>query len=465
MPHSKSRIAILVRDPVLRGELLTALGGSQGAYDVSHADDAQRGVQLLETARPDLILADTAILADASANLVRRARETGREVMVLAVVPAEARASGRDAVRRGAFDFVAAPFDVESTRFVVERALATRGERLEMETVRQRLRERDAEGLDGLIGASPAMQKVFRAVRQVAPSRSVVLLVGESGTGKCALARTIHRMSDRAKGPFVTLHTHVGDGDLVRERLFGTPPSGPSRTSEHPGAYARATGGTLFVEEVAELPLDVQARLVALLEPPSTSSGRPDDALAGVDVRLVAGTTLDLAAEVKAGRFRDDLHQRLSVVPVEVPPLRLRGNDVLLLAGHFLRRIARDSHRRIDAFSEKARGKILAHRWPGNVRALEVAVERAVALAEGTIIDEQHLPMDDSSAVVTSIRIPGSNMAEIERYAIVKTLESVGGSTTRAAELLEISVRTIQYRLHEYGMSKNPKSSPPSEGA
>jgi two-component system, NtrC family, response regulator HydG len=173
-----------------------------------------------------------------------------------------------------------------------------------------------------------------------------------------------------------------------------------------------------------------------------------------VDVRVIAATNRDLVSDVQQGRFREDLFYRLNVVHIDMPPLRVRGGDTLALAQHFLRKFALENHRRIEGFTEKARAKLIAHRWPGNVRALENAIERAVVLSSETVIDEADLPFEATPDSLGALRIPGSTMAEIERYAITKTLESTDGSTARAAELLDISVRTIQYRLHEYGNTK-----------
>jgi len=194
-----------------------------------------------------------------------------------------------------------------------------------------------------------------------------------------------------------------------------------------------------------------------------------------VDVRLVAATNRDLAADVREGRFREDLFYRLNVVHVEMPPLRLRATDVVLLAEHFLRKFARENHKRVDGFTDAARAKIVAHTWPGNVRELENSVERGVVLCEGTSIDADDLPFDAVAPGRGSLQVPGATMAQIERHAILSTLEAANGSTTRAAEILDISVRTIQYRLHEYGlapvrarrpaangMSERPPSMPPS---
>jgi two-component system response regulator HydG len=184
-----------------------------------------------------------------------------------------------------------------------------------------------------------------------------------------------------------------------------------------------------------------------------------------VDVRIVAATHRDLAADVAAGRFREDLYYRLNVVGIEMPPLRLRGGDILVLADHFLRKFALENHKPIEGFTDRAKTKIRNHRWAGNVRELENAIERAVVLCEGSAIDEAHLPYGTGGgAGLEGLQIPGATMAELERFAITKTLDAVDGSTARAAEILDVSIRTIQYRLHEYGVAKErPRSPKPDE--
>jgi len=301
------------------------------------------------------------------------------------------------------------------------------------------------------------MQKVYRVARQVAPSRATVLITGESGTGKGELARAIHALSPRADKPFVALHCAALAESLLESELFGHEKgafTGAER--RRAGRFEQANGGTLFLDEIGEISLQTQVKLLRVLQERTFERVGGNEQVT-VDVRLVAATNRDLTAAVRDGKFREDLFYRLNVVHVEMPPLRLRGGDVLVLADHFLRKYALENHRRIDGLSEGAREKLLQSRWPGNVRALENAIERAVVLAAGPIIEADDLPIESTLDGLGPLRIPGSTMAEIERYAIVKTLEAAGGSTSKAAELLDISVRTIQYRLHEYGLTK-PKA-------
>jgi two-component system response regulator HydG len=231
------------------------------------------------------------------------------------------------------------------------------------------------------------------------------------------------------------------------------------------GRFEQAHEGTLFLDEVGEIPPSIQVKLLTVLQERRFERVGGNESIK-VDVRIIAATNRDLGQEVAAGKFREDLYYRLNVVRAEMPPLRLRGGDIMALAEHFLRRFALEDHKSIEGFTDRARMKLRGYRWPGNVRELENAIERAVVLCDGDQIDEDHLPHGTSSAgALDGIAVPGATMAELERYAILKTLEAVEGSTVRAAELLDISVRTIQYRLHEYGLSKDRVAGPSPKAA
>jgi two-component system response regulator HydG len=389
--------------------------------------------------------------------LLTAIREQYRHLPVVMATSSEELGTAITAMRAGAEDYLTKPVDLDALEVAVERALERREVRVEAENLRRQIRERDSEGLRGLIGTSPAMQKVYRVARQVAPSRATVLITGESGTGKGELARAIHALSPRAEKPFVALHCAALAESLLESELFGHEKgafTGAER--RRAGRFEQANGGTLFLDEIGEISLQTQVKLLRVLQERTFERVGGNEQVT-VDVRLVAATNRDLTAAVRDGKFREDLFYRLNVVHVEMPPLRLRGGDVLVLADHFLRKYALENHRRIDGLSEGAREKLLQSRWPGNVRALENAIERAVVLAAGPVIEADDLPIESTLDGLGPLRIPGSTMAEIERYAIVKTLEAAGGSTSKAAELLDISVRTIQYRLHEYGLTK-PKA-------
>jgi two-component system response regulator HydG len=285
-----------------------------------------------------------------------------------------------------------------------------------------------------------------------------VLLTGETGTGKEVFARFIHDESARAGKALVPVNCGAIPEALLESELFGHVRGAfTGAVAARRGRVAAAHGGTLFLDEIGELPLSLQVKLLRVLqertyEPVGSTEPVP------ADFRLVAATNRDLAADVAAGRFREDLYYRLNVVHVEMPPLRARGGDVMALAEHFLARFAAENHKAIGGFSDRARTRLRAYRWPGNVRELENAIERAVVMCEAERIDDTHLPQGAAPpAGLDGIEVPGATLAELERYAILKTLDAVDGSTQRAAGLLDVSVRTIQYRLHEYGVGKDKK--------
>jgi two-component system response regulator HydG len=348
--------------------------------------------------------------------------------------------------------------DIDALEVAIDRALERRNLRVEAENLRRQLREQTGEGLDGLIGASDAMQKIYRMAHQVAPSKATVLITGESGTGKGELAKAIHKLSPRAKRPFVSLQCASLAESLLESELFGHEKgSFTGAERKRIGRFEQAHGGTLFLDEIGEIPLATQVKLLRVLQDRSFERVGGNESIA-VDVRLVAATNRDLAADVRAGRFREDLYYRLNVVHIEMPPLRVRAGDVLVLANYFLRRFADENQKPVERFSDAARAKILAHPWRGNVRELENAIERAVVLCDGAVIEENDLPVDGAALSGASLPIPGATMAEIEKQAILATLAAVNGSTAKAAQMLGISIRTIQYRLNEYRLAGSLKS-------
>jgi len=431
----------------------------QEGYTVDAAADGPSALEIAADRPPDLVVTDLKMPGMDGVELLQKLRVQDPDLPVLVVTAFGDVGSAVNAMRAGAEDYLTKPVDFDALVLSIERALERAALRVEADNLRRQLREREGEGLEGLIGASPAMQKVYRVARQVAGARATVLITGESGTGKGELARAIHEKGPRAKAPFVTLHCAALADTLLESELFGHEKGAFTGAERRRiGRFEQAHGGTLFLDEVGEISPATQVKLLRVLQERTFERVGGNDPVQ-VDVRLVAATNRDLAADVQEGRFREDLYYRLNVVHIDMPPLRVRDTDVLLLANHFLRKFAAENKRKIDGLSDRARAKIMAHRWPGNVRELENAIERAVVLCDATQIEEEHLPIDVAPAAKGAIRIPGSTLAEVERYAILATLEATNGSTTRAAEMLDISIRTIQYRLHEYGLAAKSRRS------
>ncbi|MCC6524495.1 MAG: sigma-54-dependent Fis family transcriptional regulator [Polyangiaceae bacterium] len=451
-PEGQPRARVLVVDdePAARTGLSKLL--AHEGYAVDLASNGAEALQLAEQVPPDVVVTDLKMPTMTGIELLKRLRVQDPKLPVIVVTAFGDVGSAVAAMREGAEDYLTKPINFDELELAIERAIERRDLRTEAENLRRQMRDKDGSGLEGLIGTSPAMQKVYRTARQVAAARATVLITGESGTGKGELARAIHHLGPRATKPFVTLHCASLPESLLESELFGHERgSFTGAEKRRIGRFELSSGGTLFLDEVGEIPPQTQVKLLRVLQERTFERVGGSEAIR-VDVRLMAATNRDLGGEVQNGRFREDLFYRLNVVHLDMPPLRVRDGDVLLLATYFLRRFSADNGKRVSGFDDRARAKLLAHRWPGNVRELENAIERAVVMSQGDVVTEDDLPVDIAPIARGAVRVPGSTMAEIERHAILATLEAVGGSTSRAAEMLGISVRTIQYRLHDYGL-------------
>jgi DNA-binding NtrC family response regulator len=290
----------------------------------------------------------------------------------------------------------------------------------------------------------------------VAPSRSSVLIQGDSGTGKELIAAALHRHSPRASMPFVRLHCAALAEGLLESELFGHERGAfTGAIGRREGRFKQADGGTLFLDEVSEIPLATQVKLLRFLQEREFERVGGNETLK-VDVRVIAATNVDLRDRVKKGQFREDLYYRLNVITLRIPSLVERRSDIPLLAHFFLKRYAHENGKTVRGFTDEALERLMAYPWPGNVRELEHAIERAVVLTRGELVEAEQLPVAVGGARHGAeggmrLPIPGSTIAELERVAILETLKAVGGSTSKAAKILGISPRKIQYKLHEYG--------------
>jgi len=446
-----NRARILVVDDELSARSGLSKLLSQEGYTVDCAADGLAALEMATETPPALIITDLKMPNLDGMGLLAKLREQNLDIPAIVTTAFGEVSVAVQAMRAGAEDYLTKPIDFDALLLAVERTLQRREVASEAENLRRQLRTRDQVGLEGLLGTSPVMQRVYSMTKQVAPSRATVLITGESGTGKGELARAIHALSPRAKAPFVTLHCAALAESLLESELFGHEKGAfTGADKRRVGRFEQADGGTLFLDEIGEIPAATQVKLLRVLQEKTLERVGGNESIK-VDVRVVAATNKDLVAEVRERRFREDLYYRLNVVHIDMPALRLRGSDVIALADHFLRKFALENHRQIAGLSATARAKLIAHRWPGNVRELENAMERAVVFTEGETVEPDALPFEATPETTDGVRIPGASMAEIEKYAILSTLEATQGSTTRAAEILDISVRTIQYRLHEYG--------------
>jgi two-component system response regulator HydG len=446
---------LVVDDEVGVRTVLRDLLKSQ-SYEVDLAADGVAALERLAELPPDIVVTDLDMPRMGGMQLLKELRDRDRDLPVIVATSAAEVRSAVEAMRAGANDYLTKPVDFDELVLAITRALEHRDVRIENENLRRQMREKYGDGIQGLLGTSRVMQQVYRVAKQVAPARATVLITGESGTGKGELARAIHALSPRAAKPFVAVHCAALAETLLESELFGHEKgSFTGADRKRLGKFEQANEGTIFLDEIGEIPMATQIKLLTVLQDRKFERVGGNESVS-VDVRIIAATNRDLEADVTAGRFREDLFYRLNVVGVEMPPLRQRGADVLALAEHFLQRFALENHKQITGFADRAKTKIRSYRWPGNVRELENAIERAVVMCETDEIDEEHLPYGAVTLQsLEGIAVPGATMAELERFAILKTLDAVDGSTVRAAEILDMGVRTIQYRLHEYGVVKD----------
>lgn len=438
---SKARILIVAAEADPRAALAEQL--RQQGHSVDTAAGGAKALARSGEIQPDLVLLDL----ESAGALLGRLVEQDADVAVIAMVAFGDAPSGIAALEAGASHYLAKPINGTELSLVVARELARRRLRAEATQLRARLSERYR--VENIVGSSAPMQAVFRTLAQAAAGRSSVLLTGEPGTGKALIAAALHEKSPRARAPFVRL-TCRGHGEPVLDaELFGREHGAP-QASDDVGRLEQAQGGTLFLEEVDALPVALQVKLRRFLEGGRFERAGGDQPIVA-DVRVIASSGRDLAQLVADGQLREDLFRRLDAVHIEMPALRDRLSDVPLLAVHFLQVFATAHGKAVSGFDEEALERLSGYAWPGNVRELEDTVERAVNGCRGARITSGDLPPSLRAGTASaSVPIPGSTLDAIERYAILRTLEATGGSTGRAAEILGISIRKVQYKLQEY---------------
>ena len=447
---------VVIDDEVNAAQALEALLTEDG-YQVSSANDARAGLLLLEKDDPDVVLTDLRMPGMDGIDLLTKVKQMRPETMVVLMTAFGTVKTAVKAMKLGAEDYLSKPIDVEELEVVLQKTVEKKRLLEETRALRERLEHKYR--LENLVGESPEMLSLFKTIRQVAPSRASVLLLGESGTGKELFAQALHQNSPRRHKPFVKVACAALPETLLESELFGHEKgSFTGATYSRPGRFETADGGTLFLDEIGDISPTVQVKLLRFLEE------REFERVGGnrtfrVDVRIVTATHRDLRKKLEEGSFREDLYYRLNVIEIHIPPLRQRSGDIPILAHHFLAKYGELNGKVLRGIDDAALALLLQHSWPGNVRELENAIERAVVLSNESILMPAHFPTLSRSQVGApappagagaGLSIPGSTLADIEREAILRTLEAVGGSTSRAASLLKISPRKIQYKLKEY---------------
>jgi two-component system, NtrC family, response regulator len=458
----KGRIVVIDDEANAVAALTTLL--REDGYEVEGAHEAQTGLALLERIDADVVLTDLRMPGMDGLELLAKVKQVRPETMVVMMTAYGTVKTAVKAMKMGAEDYLGKPVDVEEVELVLQRVLEKK--RLLEETRVLRARVATKYRFENLVGESPAMLAAFKMIQQVAPSSASLLLSGESGTGKELFAQALHQNSPRRAKPFIKVACAALPETLLESELFGHEKgSFTGAAYTRAGRFEMADGGTLFLDEIGDISPAVQVKLLRFLEEKEFERVGGNRTFK-VDVRIVAATHRDLEKKLGDGSFREDLYYRLNVIELHIPALRERASDIPVLATHFLKRFADQNGKDIRGFTDDALALLLRHQWPGNVRELENAVERAVVLSTEPLLGPAYFPTLRRAAEVASapdgagprVSIPGSTMAELEREAILRTMEAVGGSTGRAAELLQISPRKIQYKLKEYHQEDAVKS-------
>ncbi|HKQ61834.1 MAG TPA: sigma-54 dependent transcriptional regulator [Candidatus Polarisedimenticolaceae bacterium] len=426
----------------------------QEGFEVKTAASVAQARAAIDGRPIDLALVDLRLPDGSGLDIIAALKEIP-EIEIVVITGHGSIDSAIEALHRGATDYLTKPLDLTRLGKILVKVQHTLGLREQVSDLRGQLRRLGRFGC--LIGASPVMQQSYDLIARVAPTSSTVFLTGETGVGKELAARMVHELSRRSKRPFIALNCGAVPPNLIESELFGHEKgSFTGAERQRKGIFEQADGGTLLLDEITEMPAELQVKLLRVLETASFTRIGGEE-LHQIDLRVVAATNRDPAQAVRDGKLREDLLYRLHVFPISLPPLRERGEDVVLLANYFLEQLNREAEVS-KRFTDAALDKLRLHGWPGNVRELKNVVERAFILA-GDRVDAEHVPLGEASTPRKetnggnglSIAV-GASLEEAEKELILATLERVGGSRRRAAEILKISLKTLYNRLKAYGI-------------
>ena len=445
-------------------EMLTFIrAGLRSQYEVITTTSAQRGLELLKENQFDLVLCDLRMPGIDGLEFLKKINELGINITVIVMSAYGSTDTAIEAMKLGAYDYISKPFSKDELILTLRKAEEREKLRKEREVLKEeniRLKSLVSSEPYELVYRSKEMEKVINTVKRIAPYKTTVLIVGESGTGKELVAQTLHRLSPRSKGPFVAVNCGAIPEQLMESELFGyekgafTDATVPKR-----GLIEAAHKGTLFLDEIGELPLHLQVKLLRFIQEGETRR-LGDVKSIKVDVRIVAATSRDLESMVKEGTFREDLYYRLNVVPIRIPPLRERREDIPALVEYF---IAKTKQRlgitRVRGLTKAAMDVLMEYSWPGNVRELENLIERMMVLGEGEYLDVDLLPEGMVKKRAIGLSVDDVNGLSIKKHQRVleenlirKALQVTKGNRTKAAKLLEISYRALVYKIKEYGL-------------
>jgi len=455
---------LIIDDEEVLQDILTVLIRKEGHTPIT-ASTGEEGLAVLEREEIDLILLDLMLPGMHGMEVLRQVRQRSTDVVVVVITAFSSIESAIQAMREGAFHYIPKPFKNEEVLLTIRKGLEQRRLTSENRALREQLRQRFA--FDNILGKSKPMQQVYELIQLAAPAKSNILILGESGTGKELVAKAIHHHSRRAEGPFVTVNSGSMPADLLESNLFGHIRGAfTGAVASKRGLFEVADGGSVFFDEIGNIPIDTQAKLLRVIQEREFMRLGGLDTIK-VDVRIIAATNADLEHAVQQGQFREDLFYRLAVISVTLPPLRRRSEDIPLLAQHFLAHYARENEKELREISPRAMEMLIDYPWPGNVRELENAIERAVVLSTGEVLTEQLLPASvrqrgespTNGGGLLPPMLPTNGISfkdavsQYERQIIIRALQSCGGVQKRAAELLQVKPTTLHEMMKRLNIS------------
>ncbi len=458
-----SRILVVDDEESMRQLLEIALG--KEGYRLTLAESGGKAIEMFDKSSYDLVISDIKMPDMGGVEVLRHVKETDPTVPVIMVTAYASAETAVEALRLGAYDYLTKPFKLEELKANIRNALEKVRLKRENESLKRELKK--SQGLDSMLGGSRAMLELFEHIKSVAATNSTVLITGESGTGKELAAKAIHLRSPRAGEPFVSINCGAVPETLLESELFGhLKGSFTGATGSHKGLFEVAHRGTILLDEIAEMSGTMQVKFLRVLQEKKIRRIGSTEELE-VDVRILAATNKDLERGVQERTFREDLFYRLNVIPIHMPPLRERREDIPLLASHFLSKASASTRKNVAKISEEAMERLQAYDWPGNVRELENVIERAVALETSGVVLKERLPEKVRDFGTTSVSVPqnapsdafpdegidfNEKIASLERKLLTGAMDKAGGVQTKAARLLNMNLRSFRYLLQKYGL-------------
>jgi len=446
----KATILVVEDEEKLRRVVELQLKGA--GFEVEQAGTVEQAMRLAD--RADVILTDLRLPGVSGLELLANLRRQDSHTPVIVMTAFGSIETAVEAMKAGAVDFLPKPFSLDHLMTVVNKALELRTLRDENRELRAELSQRYE--FDNMVGHSEGMREIFGTITRVAPTRATVLLCGESGVGKDMIARAIHHHSPRADRPFVKINCTALPENLMESELFGYEKGAfTGANTSKPGKFEQADTGTVFLDEIGDVPASVQVKLLHILQEREFER-LGSNKVKHIDVRVLAATNVDLRAALEQGTFREDLYYRLNVLPINIPPLRERKEDIPYLAGFFVKKLGKDLGSPVQSISDGAMERLLGYHWPGNVRELENVLERSMVLANGAVLEAGDVKLDTAPAarftVADNFLPEGVTLDEYEQSIIKEALKRANGNKSQAARMLGLTRNALRYRLSQMGL-------------